>query len=91
VYIYRELTVREYDLEQFKQLRNQQMIGAIIMGIIYYNWRSLMPLVCYVIHTHTHTHTHTLTHTHARARAHTHAHYHWRSLVQLGGSATKFS
>ena len=45
MYIYRELTVREYDLEQFKQLRNQQMIGAIIMGIIYYNWRSLMPLV----------------------------------------------
>ena len=45
----REVTVRDYDAEQFQQLRTQQLMGAVIMGGVYYKWRSLMPLVLQVL------------------------------------------
>ena len=41
----KELTAQEYDTEQFGQLRTQTLMGAFILGIIYYNWKSLLPLV----------------------------------------------
>ena len=41
----REMTVKQYDLEQFSQFRTQQLMGSVIMGLVYYKWQSLMPLV----------------------------------------------
>jgi len=41
----KELSAKDYDLEEYGKLKTQQMMGAVILGVVYYNWRSLMPLV----------------------------------------------
>jgi len=47
----KEQTAKEYDMEKFKEALKQPVMGAVIMGGIYYKWGSLLPLVMQVLMT----------------------------------------
>merc|ERR1712194_483694 len=47
----KEQTIKEYDMDKFKEALKQPVMGAVIMGGIYYKWGSLMPLVMHVLMT----------------------------------------
>lgn len=40
-----EQTPKEYDMSKFKEDLKKAVIGPVILGFIYYKWRSLLPLV----------------------------------------------
>lgn len=44
-------TAKEYDMAKLKEAVKQPLMGFLILGGIYYKWRSLMPLVMQVLMT----------------------------------------
>eukprot|EP00427_Karlodinium_veneficum_P025129 CAMPEP_0169119102 /NCGR_PEP_ID=MMETSP1015-20121227/31364_1 /TAXON_ID=342587 /ORGANISM="Karlodinium micrum, Strain CCMP2283" /LENGTH=229 /DNA_ID=CAMNT_0009181933 /DNA_START=71 /DNA_END=760 /DNA_ORIENTATION=+ len=47
----KEQTTKEYDMEKMMEAVKQPVIGALVLGGIYYKWGSLMPLVLQLIMT----------------------------------------